>query len=140
MTIRLSDAKRPKIAAVLDTLQAQTFPGDVSFNTKKGWWWVAYEGDAPVAFAGLTPVLSWSRTGYLARCGVVDGHRGNGLQRKLIRKREDYAKKLGMVRVITTTFNNPVSVNNLIARGFKTYTPERVWGASNTIYWVKELI
>jgi GNAT superfamily N-acetyltransferase len=139
MVIRLSDVTRPEIADTLNKLQAQTFPGDVSFDIKKGWWWIAYEDDAPVAFAGLAPVLSWMKTGYLARCGVLPEYRGRGLQQKLIRKREDHAKKLGMERVITTTLNNTISANNLISRGYKTYSPETAWGASDTIYWITEL-
>jgi GNAT superfamily N-acetyltransferase len=139
MRITRADVTRPEISAALKKLQATTFPGDIPAPLNRGWWWLVWDSGLPVAFAALAPVPSWTDAGYLARCGVVESHRGIGLQRKLIAKREAFAKSIGLRRVITTTYNNPRSANNLIAKQYKTYEPQGRWGAIETIYWYKEL-
>jgi len=139
MRIQLVNTRKRNIASELKRLQSHTFPCDPALNPYAGYWWIAKEDNTPIAFAALLNVPSWENTGYMARCGVLHEFRGQGLQRKFLKHREEYAKKLGMVRVITTTFDNPVSANNLIQHGYLTYIPQQKWGAANTIYWVKTL-
>ena len=126
-------------AETLLTLQRRILPSDQALDPKSGFWWVVFDGDLPVAFAALRNVPSWAHTGYMARCGVLPAYRGRGIQRSLLTVREKMARRLGMVRIISTTYNNPASANNLIARGYRTYEPVQRWGANETIYWVKNL-
>lgn len=128
-----------EVKAALDWLQATCFCETEQLSTDLGYWWIARNGDVPVAFAALQVVPSWDNTAYMARSGVIHSYRGQGIQKLLLKKREQFAKQKGFERIITTTYNNPASSNSLIARGFKTYLPESKWGAADTIYWLKTL-
>jgi len=139
MRISFCDTSRAETELALKWLQTQTFPSDPSLDPHKGYWWLAQEEGVPAGFAAMLKVPSWENTMYMARCGVLKKYRGQGLQKKFLAKREEYAKKLGCERVITTTYDNPISANHLIDRGFKTYLPQSRWCAVDTIYWLKEL-
>ena len=95
-------------------LQMAIFPEDDEVYPSDGYWWMVRDGREPVAFATLRLVPSWQGSGYLARCGVLAGYRGRGLQRRLLAARERLARQIGLARLLTTTLNNPVSANNLI--------------------------
>lgn len=137
IAIRRVDAKTLTGASTLAWLHMKTFPEDLHPSTDVGWWWVAYEGENPVAFAGLQAQEGVG--GYLVRCGVLKSHRGRGLQGKLLRLREAKAKSLGFKSVTTTTYANPASSNNLIAAGYRMYSPENPTGTEGTNYWIKKL-
>lgn len=139
LTTRMADKSRPEVQAALIWLQAQIFPSDEAADIARGHWWIVWDGDVPAAFAAMRPVSNWPETIYLERCGVLANYRGQGLQQRLLRRREAYARRLGAERLITTTYRNPKSANNLIARGFLTYEPQTRWGAADTIYWIKEI-
>jgi GNAT superfamily N-acetyltransferase len=140
MRITIADVSKPEVEAAIKWLQSHTFAADEQLDISTGHWWIARnENNEPVAFAALLPVPSFPGAAYMARCGVITTYRGKGLQRKLLLKREKFARASGYKHVITTTYNNPPSANNLIARGFKTYLPQAKWGAVDTIYWLKEL-
>lgn len=138
MRTRLVDTSKPEIRSALIFLQQQLFPSDELVDPAHGYWWITWDGDIPAAFSAMKDVRSWSNTFYLARCGVLKNYRGQGLQRHMLVRREQLARELGASRLITTTYRNPKSANNLIARGFLTYEPQERWGAPDTIYWIKE--
>lgn len=119
----------------LRTLHRETLPGDPHPSYTLGWWWVAFDGKTPVGFAGLHPSANWSGTGYMVRCGVVESHRGKGLQKRLIRVRVKFARGLGLGWLVSSTYLNPASSNSLIGCGFRLYKPTRPWGARGTLYW-----
>jgi GNAT superfamily N-acetyltransferase len=137
VSIRLVDAARQEFT--LTRMQKEIFPSDSKAPCDEGFWWLAMDGDTPVAFACLTDVPSWPESGYISRVGVMPSHRGKKLQRRLMRACERKAKSMGWVRIISTTLNNPPSANNFIACGYKTYEPAARWGWTDTIYWLKEL-
>ena len=124
---------------VLSRLHRRVLPLDDLPDFSFGWWWLATCRGDPVAFAGMVPVKSWNATMYLKRAGVIPEFRGRGLQRRLIHARCAKARRLGAERVITDTTDNPASSNNLIACGFRMYTPTSPWAYSNTCYWIKTL-
>jgi L-amino acid N-acyltransferase YncA len=66
---------------------------------------------------------------------VLPAHRGQGIQKRLIRVRLRQARALGWNWVVTDTHDNPASSNSLIARGFKLFDPSKPWGADKTLYW-----
>lgn len=112
------------------------FPEDTSFHNDDDYhWWVAYRSDGvPVAYAGMR-VQAWRddptpgagreivRVKF-TRCGVLPGHRGLGLQRKLIRARLEWCRRRAVssgahITVDTyTSVDNEHSQRNLEACGF----------------------
>lgn len=101
-----------------------------------GCWWIAFHKDQPVAFAGLTVHGDY---GYLYRAGVLPGHRGHKLQRRLVRAREAKARKLGLQYIVTDTTYNTPSSNALIGAGYKLYVPKNPWGPKAALYWRKDM-
>lgn len=83
---------------------------------------VAFDESKPVAFAGLACYRGhWC----LRACVVHPDHRGQGLQRKLIRRRLEWlwAKKVKHVNVWARP-DNVYSLNNLVSEGFR-FVPEK---------------
>jgi GNAT superfamily N-acetyltransferase len=136
MKIKRVDIRCSAIQNTLAVLQQKCLPGDTPSDTTTGWWWVVYDAlNLPCAFAGLIPSVRWTDTGYLCRAGVLSSHRGQGVQKRLIRARIRQARALGWEWLITDTYQNPASANSLIATGFKMYEPSQPWGAKETLYW-----
>lgn len=122
----------------LQQLHTHCFPGDVVPDWGAAVWWITWDQGEPVAFIGVEPVESWKDALHILRVGVLESRRGRGLQAFLMRKVLKHA--LGMfTHVISSTYENPASANNFIRCKFKTYLPNYLWGASGTIYWIKEL-
>jgi GNAT superfamily N-acetyltransferase len=120
-------------------LQIQTLPSDKPLDSCVGDWWLIYHDGEPVAFAGMKLSRLWVDCQYLCRSGVVPAHRGKGLQRRLIKVREHYARQAGMNWLITDTTQNPASSNSLMACGFRLYEPAAPWGNRYTLYWRKRI-
>lgn len=137
MRIRAVDLEDDK--DLLDELDRECFPDDAVCD-KDGYWWIAYDGQRPIAFAGMNPSVQWTHCGYLCRAGVVPAYRGRGLQRRLIQVRERKARKLGWEWVVTYTVpDNYASANNLIRCGYTLYAPAYPWGSKTSLYWRKKL-
>lgn len=124
-----------KHTRTLEALHVLCLPHDEIEDFAEGHWFLAYLDGEPVAFAGMRPAVTDPCAVYLSRCGVLPGHRGRGLQRRLIAARLRKAQRLGVARAITTTYCNPASSNNLIHCGFRMYAPDAPWGADGTCYW-----
>lgn len=137
--LRAVDGKSDLHAATLRYLQLACLPHDEPMPTGEGWWWVAYDGALPVAFAGLAVSASVPGGGYLCRAGVLPSHRGRGLQTKLLAARERKARSVGLQVLVTDTFDNPHSSNNLVRAGFRMFDPPVRYGAVGTNYWRKPL-
>lgn len=103
------------------------FPApDPSFNNGPSYhWWVAYDGDRPVAYAGLY-VQTKGLEAHFERCGVLPSARGQGLQRALIKARLVWCRRKGMLVAKTYTSGpqhadgaNAYSIANLRDCGFQ---------------------
>jgi GNAT superfamily N-acetyltransferase len=134
------DGEDEDTADTLRELQERCF-GDTAplVPSDKGWWWIASDGRELAGFCLLVPTSYNPAMGYLKRAGVLRPHRGQGLQRRFVRVRETKARKVGMLAMITDTTDNPSSANNLIACGYRLFTPDNPWGFAHTIYWRKDL-
>lgn len=104
-------------------------------------WWIAKDvvcgKSHTVAFAGLREFGNFA---FLCLSGVSKMYRGQGIQRRLIRAREQWARRNGKTACITYTLaSNPVSSNNLIRCGYKLYSPEYAWKGNGVNYWRKTL-
>jgi ribosomal protein S18 acetylase RimI-like enzyme len=126
--------------AVILTLQTLILPQDQPLPFGAGPWWVMWEGTEAVAFASLKHYASDPQLGYLSRAGVMPSYRGKGIQRRLIRVREAYARRSGLQVIVTdTSHSNLASSNSLIGCGYKLYQPAHPWGFPDGNYWRKRL-
>lgn len=139
MRVSAVDGKQAATAALLQYLQLTILPRDTPLNPGEGYWWVAYDGELPVAFAAMQQSVRWCDAGYLSRAGVLYSHRGQGIQKRLLVVRERKARAIGWRWLITDTHLNPASGNSLIARGFRLFNPSNPWGFDDALYWRKEL-
>jgi GNAT superfamily N-acetyltransferase len=102
--------------------------------------WAAYDNARIIAFCGLD-LLPDEGAAFLCRAWVRPDRRGRGLQHRMIRLRERYARSIGVERLITyTAYGNCPSANSLIKCGFKMYNPANPWGLPQANYWYKVLI
>ena len=126
-----------EIKGILDDFDKKLFAGSPLYQKEGSYWWLTYDGEYPVAFAGCSPFFA-QKSMFLARVGVLKDYHGQGLQKKLIKVRERIAKKLGMERIITyTSYDNIPSANNLIDCGYKLYIPKWEWGVKHAYYFRK---
>lgn len=136
------DNKERLTASLLREMHGRCFPNYPMIEVAVGDWWIAYAScGAPAAFCALWPSVHASGVrGYLARSAVLPGHRGKGLQRRMIRVRERRARTLGWLDLVTDTNNdNPASANNMIRCGYHIWNPPIRWGNETSIYWRKLL-
>jgi len=133
---------RAKIVAsnsgIIGRLHSELFPNDDMPDWSLGTWWVMFNKDVPIAFAGIQRSHRWSDSGYLVRAGVMPAERGKGFQKRLIKIREAYAKKQGWKWCITATLDIR-SANNLINCGYHLYKPKNPWLIDGALYWRKQL-
>jgi GNAT superfamily N-acetyltransferase len=128
----------PRNAKRLAWLDAMCFPDDTAYPKDSGYWWLAWDGEQYVGFAGLE-VLN-QHSGFLCRVGVLHSARGQGLHKRLIRAREHRARALGLRSLVTyTSRDNLRSANNLIHLGFVLYRPDNEFGLKDSFYFRKEI-
>jgi GNAT superfamily N-acetyltransferase len=136
--IREVDGHDDGIADTLDDLHRFTFLETAPVpEFDVGHWWLAFCGEAPVAFAGLVPSTRARNAGYFCRVGVLQGHWGNSLQIRLMRALEARARINGWSSIVSDTTDNIASANNFIRAGYRLYRPDFPWGWPNTLYWRK---
>jgi GNAT superfamily N-acetyltransferase len=114
-TIRkISDPRK-----VSESLTASLAEWNWLINSKKHHWWVVFNKCCKswVAYGGLS--LYDRNTLWFGPDLVLASARGQGLQRKLIKLREHWAKKNGFTRLIAVTdYSNIYSANNFIRNGW----------------------
>jgi GNAT superfamily N-acetyltransferase len=136
------DNLHPDIEKIVLELDRRCFPTDGAVETSDGcYWWVVWDGVKPVAFAGMRPCREKCNEGLVAltRCGVAKDYRGQGIQKKLIRARVAYAKRLRLRQVVSYVKNwNLASANSLIGCGFKLY--RGVWGGKGSLHFYRDLV
>lgn len=140
MSIRIKkvDNNDPLIQLMLKDMDKECFPseGEAPPMVESGDWWVALDGKTPVAYACLRPSKQRPGWGYLSRAGVIESHRGKGLQRRLITTRIQHAKRENYYGLVTDTVKmNVNSSNNLIRSGFTLFRPAEPWSFDSALYW-----
>lgn len=125
--------ERCRDAELIVTLHQDLLPSDEIPEWDAAW--VAWEEDRAVGFA--TAKLADAGTAmFLQRSGVRPVARGQGLQRRLIRVRERWARARGIRRSVTyTTYENHPSITNLIRSGYRFYTPDWKWAGDSHYFW-----
>jgi GNAT superfamily N-acetyltransferase len=128
-----------KVRQELLVLQKACLPHDEPVFPENGVWWIGKHNNQNTCFALIQPSSQWEDTAYLARAGVLEAWRGHGLQRRLIRVREAWAKKAGYRWMISDTTDNVPSSNNLMRCGYKLIEPSAPWANDISLYWTKRL-
>jgi GNAT superfamily N-acetyltransferase len=139
LTIRRIDTTKESNAELVSKLQAEILPGDTPAAVDAGYWWVAHFDNQLAGFCSLVRTPRWLDAGYLSRAGVLPIYRRKGIQKRLIRVRERMARSLGWQWLISDTYNNPASTNNLTACGFSMYLPAEPYAGEGTLYWRKRI-
>ena len=104
-----------------------------------GYWWLVFCNTEVVAFAGLVPFDPCPNVGYLKRCYVLPEHRGQSLQQQLIQVRENKAKELGWITILSDCrISNTRSSASFRRAGYRLCDPEQPW-EKDSLYWVKEI-
>lgn len=104
--------------------------------------WIAYDETwTPVAFASAK-FRKRENYVYFTRAGVLPCAQGQGLQKRLIKARLNWAKKIGADTAYTyTILKNYPSMLNLIKCGFKFWLPpkEAKWVGDDVHYFIYDL-
>jgi Acetyltransferase (GNAT) family len=119
---------------MLDEIHRATFLDSApvpSFD--EGYWWLAFHGSLPAAFAGLVQSTHAPNAGYLCRVGVMRKDWGRSLQLRLLRAAARRARRSGWHRIVSDTTNNVISANNFIRAGYRLYRPSLPWGWANAL-------
>ena len=134
------DGSDEDIRSLLRVMHSEIFADTApQIDPDEGDWWIAWHGDEPVGFAGMSPSAAVANAGYLSRSGVHKTHRGRGLQRRMIRCRETAARRYGWSILRTDTTENIHSANSLMKAGYMLFEPTVPWAFSNSLYWMKTL-
>ena len=136
---RIALADLPVAVLALDEI---CFPHDDRITTADSLWWIVWQDKTPVAYAGMRLCKDPRNLGlaFLNRAGVVPGHRGRGLQQRLIRARVAAARRLAVNELVTyVMIYNVASINSLVNCGFRFYVPATKWGGTTAVYLCKPL-
>ncbi len=124
---------------LINRLDTQLMGTATNPNTQFIWWIVRVDGRL-AGYCGLGLYDEADPYAYLARAGILPEFRGKGIQRRLIKIREDEARKRGYHYIITyTARHNLASANNLIKSGYRLYRPAKCWGIKLALYFCKRL-
>ena len=129
----------PELIYQLDDL---CFPADDDYPFEGAVWWVYKDVHGRSAgYCGVKLLDGPNKgTAFLCRAGVLPAYAGQGLQRKMLRIRENYAYKHGCDTVLTYTVqNNYPSIVNLIKAGYRFYEPSHAWEGRDVFYFIKYL-
>jgi GNAT superfamily N-acetyltransferase len=111
--------------------------GSVDDMIGSDWWIVWDEHKSPVGYCG---VILYKDFAVHKRCGVLPCARGHGLQKKLIKTRENFARKNGCEMICTyVSIENNFSANNLFDCRYRAYNPDWRWGGDHYLYIQKTL-
>lgn len=102
-------------------------------------WWLTFFEGVPIAYLGIMQSILFPRAAYLTRVGVLKEHRGNGLQLRLMRTAERFARRQGFAEIVSDTTENVPSANNFIRAGYRLFEPPSRWAFQGSQYWRKVL-
>jgi GNAT superfamily N-acetyltransferase len=144
--VRRAYLENPQDARTLSALDDALLPGcpETPENADACAWWLCEavdveEGDAEaVGYCGarrLRPDEPGAGAVYLARYGVVGGHGGRKLGRRLLRAASRWARWIGATEIQTYTIDNPPSANALIAVGYRQFASPWAIPGEGVSYW-----
>jgi ribosomal protein S18 acetylase RimI-like enzyme len=119
---RPATAQHEALIAEMDRL---CFPLDTPAVFAGAHWLIGWDGDKPAAYCAWKAVEhDGVPVGFHYRGGVLAEYRGQGLQRQMLRLREDEMRQQGLAKAVTyTDADGAASMRNLIAEGYRPYVP-----------------
>lgn len=124
--------------SLIETINDEIFPADKLHIDEKTVAWIVYTEDGKPAAFCTARKLTYGIL-YMDRGGVYLKYRKHGIHRKLIKAREQFAKRNGYHKVITYVMkDNYASLFTLVRCDYRMYTPEYLYAGSNVIYLIKE--
>lgn len=130
--------RQTKDEELIRRLHKKCFPGDEFYEHKNNVYWVAMSDDEPAGFAIATP--NTFNEVFLSRAGVLTKFQGQILQRKLIIRRIQWAKRNGYNAIVTyASTNNGPSIKNLLNCGLEIYEPGTYWAGKDVVYFGLDL-
>ncbi|MDN4986667.1 GNAT family N-acetyltransferase [Bradyrhizobium sp. WYCCWR 13022] len=134
------DASDDDVADALTDLHRLTFFDAAAMpDFELGAWWLAHQCDNAVAFTGVVPSTYARNCGSFSRVGVLQRHRGWGLQLRLMRAVEARGRRMRWNGIVSDTTDNSFSANNFIRAGYRLYEPEAPWARPHMLYWRRSL-
>lgn len=126
--------------AFIQTTHCQHFGYEIGFIIENHWWFADVRQGV---IRGVGGAIKESETElFLGPCVVLPDFRGQGIQRKLIKIRENLGREEGFFKAVSRTrYKNYISSNNLIRCGFLISDPwhSRFNHGGSFIYWSKKL-
>src|SRR4051812_42886415 len=121
--VREVDGNDDECSEILTDLHRLTFFGGAPIpKFEQGYWWIAFCGAVPVAFAGVVRSTHAVNAGYFCRVGVLRKHFGNNLQLRFMRAVEARARVIGWRSIVSDTTDNIASANNFIRADYRLYS------------------
>jgi GNAT superfamily N-acetyltransferase len=104
-------------------LDAEIFPSDTPSVVGTANWFLGWDKDHAVAFCGWKPYfLNFDLVGFHYRAGVLPDYRGQGLQKKMVEKREDEMRRSNIKIAVTyTEVYSAASMTTFINMGYRPY-------------------
>lgn len=137
MSITLRRAVSTEDEAAVLALDRALFPQDEPVTIAHALWIAEDARGLPVGFCAAKNTQSYA---FLLRAAVTEGANGKGLQRRMIRVREQWAKRQGAKRIITyVSHANARSLVNLIRCGYRFYLPPTPYAGKRFHYLEKDL-
>lgn len=131
--------RKCKDLKLIDKLKHQCFDKDsIVDDLRTSTWWVAWCSGHPAGYCGIQ---QWpDGTAFLNMVGVLESYRGFGLQKRMIKIRESYAKQRGTDIIYTYTAPfNAASMRSLITCGYRPYESPTEWAGEEFVYWSRKL-
>lgn len=115
----------PADEALIARLDAICFPIDAPPTFVGAHWLIGWTKTTPTSYCAWKPVdHDGTPAGFQYRGGVLPDWRGHGLQRRMLRLREQAMRAAGLVLSVTyTDADGAASMRNLIAEGYRPYAP-----------------
>jgi len=113
------------------------FPED-EWTPSDAHWLIRDELGEAVGFCSAR-YLQGEDTVFFSRAGLLPRARGNRLQRRMIQVRENWARRIGALSIVTYVIHgNHSSLANLMKANYRLYIPARKW-AGDVLYLQKEI-
>lgn len=120
-------------------LDSRIFPNDIFYEHENNHYWTVKKESKVIGFCMAT-VWEVNKALFLSRAGIIPSERGKGLQRRMIRVRENFARKNKIKDIITyVSKDNIPSFVNLIKSGYFVYEPQYLYAGSDNFYLIKRI-
>ena len=136
----ISDYVRTNDIPNIKRLHKRFFPRDIlpKIDDNNTYWFFLVNNK--VSGFCILRIIEPKSIAFLCRSGVEKRYSGYGVQKRMIRIREIYARRQGIKRMITyTSPDNYRSISNLIKSDYQLYRPDWQYAGPEELYFLKDL-